>query len=69
MSTREALLARIAAYCEARVLSERHFGLLSVRDHKFVGRLRDGKATLTTIERAERFMDEAPAAAEPERAA
>lgn len=41
------------------------FGQQAVKDHKFVGRLREGfGVTLTSIEKAETFMDEyaAPAA-------
>jgi hypothetical protein len=56
MTTREILLTRIAAYCAAHQMSERQFGIHAVRDHKFVRRLRNGQATLTTIERAEGFM-------------
>lgn len=56
MRTREILLGRIAAYCAERQLTERQFGLAAVRDTKFITRLRAGKATLATIERAEAFM-------------
>lgn len=56
MSTREALLARIAAFLETNGLSERRFGILAANDHKLVERIRHQSVTLARIEAAERFM-------------
>ena len=73
MGTRETLLRRIAAYCEARSLSERQFGLKVTGDHKWIARLRRGQVSLSSIEKAEQFMlqpvlQPEPQPAEPEAA-
>lgn len=57
MTVRDILLRRIEAFCAEHEMSGRRFGLEAVGDHKFIGRLRQDKATLTLIARAERFMD------------
>lgn len=56
MSTREAILGRVARFLERHGLSERRFGELVARDPKFVSRLRSKSVTLSRIERAEAFM-------------
>jgi len=56
---REALLAKVEAFCVKHGMSRHAFGLAAVGDERFVRRLASGKGvTLTTIERAERFMAE-----------
>jgi hypothetical protein len=57
MSLRQILLARIESYCADRGISERDFGYASVQDGRLVERLRNGKATLRLMERAEAFLD------------
>jgi hypothetical protein len=57
MTVRDILLTRIERFCAAHDMTERRFGLAAVGDHKFIGRLRQGKATLALITRAETFMD------------
>lgn len=57
MSIRSAFLASVEAFCHDAGMSPRAFGLAAVNDHRFVARLRAGKGiTLTSIEKAERFM-------------
>lgn len=56
--TRELVLAQIDAFLKKNGMSEREFGLQAVNSHKFISRLRKGYGiTLTSIERAEAFMD------------
>ena len=65
VTTREHILTRIDAFREKHNMTAWAFGQQAVKDHKFVGRLREGfGVTLTSIEKAETFMDEyaAPAA-------
>jgi hypothetical protein len=68
MGTRETLLRRIAAYCEAQGLSERQFGLRVTGDHKLIPRLRRGQVSLSSIEKAEQFMAQPDAEAAPAKA-
>ncbi|WP_142847251.1 hypothetical protein [Telmatospirillum sp. J64-1] len=57
MKTRNSVIAAIERFCQKHRISERDFGVLAVRDHKFMRRLRSGAGiTLTTIERAEAFI-------------
>lgn len=57
MSTREAILARVARFIAHHGISERRFGELVANDHKLVARMRSQSVTLERIERAEQFMD------------
>lgn len=63
MQTRAHILVQIEAFLRQAGISEREFGLRAVNDHKFVPRLRAGRATLGRIERAEAFMRDWPSAA------
>jgi hypothetical protein len=58
ISTRQFILNKVDDFLSAQeALSESRFGVLAVRDSRFVARLRDGAGvTLTVIERAEAFM-------------
>ena len=57
MDTRLQLLERIGAFCSRHAMTERHFGIDAVGDHKLLARLRAGAGvTLTVIEKAEAFM-------------
>ena len=57
MATREILLAQFEAFVRSSGMSERQFGLAAVNDGKFLPRLRSGfGVTLTTVERAEKFI-------------
>jgi len=61
--TRELVLAQIDAFLKKNGMSEREFGLQAVNSHKFINRLRKGYGiTLTSIEKAEAFMDHCRAA-------
>lgn len=53
---RHALLAEIADYCARMGITDRQFGIRAVDDSRFVERLREGKATLRVIERAEALL-------------
>ena len=56
--TVSALLRKVDAYVAVTGLSDGAIGLKSVRDHKFVGRLRAGKnVTIRNIERVGNFID------------
>ena len=69
MKTRQTILACIEAFLARHAMSERRFGLEAVEDHKLLSRLRAGRVTLATIEKAEAFMQAADRAADAERAA
>lgn len=56
MTVREDTLRKVEAFIGANGLTERHFGIQAFKNHKWVDRLRDGRVTLTSIERAEQFM-------------
>lgn len=60
MRVRQILLDRISAYCRGAGISERKFGADAVQDGRLVERLREGKATLKVMERAEAFIESAP---------
>lgn len=62
-STKNTLLKRVADYLADSGVSERQFGLEVNGDHKLVARLRDGKATLATIEKIEARISAHEAAA------
>ena len=56
-AAREALLADIADFMAERQIAETTFGLLAVKDGKFVSRLRSGKnMTTEVIARAHAFI-------------
>jgi hypothetical protein len=57
MSTKEILLARILAFCEQHNMSEREFGIASVRNHKLVKRIRDGLFSNRTADRVHAYID------------
>jgi hypothetical protein len=58
LTTRQFILNKVADFLAAQgALTESRFGVLAVRDSRFVARLREGAGvTLTVIERAEAFM-------------
>jgi hypothetical protein len=57
MGSRQHTLSVIDAFLAETGMSEREFSLNAVGHHRFVARLRRGEGvTLTTIEKAERFM-------------
>ena len=65
METRDAIIGLIDGYLEETGMSEHAFGQQAMNDHKFVRRLRSGiGVTLTSIERAERYIRENPASDE-----
>ena len=56
--TRAELLARVDAFLRETRMTPRAFGVQAVSDHNFVTKLRGGRGvTLTTIGKAEAFMD------------
>lgn len=58
METRKHILTRIEAFLARTGISPARFGIEAVGDHKFVKRLSEGAGvTLTSIEKAEAFMD------------
>lgn len=54
------ILDEIARYCDAAGIQETTFGGMSVKDSRFVKRVREGKVTLQRIERARKWMAENP---------
>lgn len=59
MGWRSDIIAQIEVFLLRAGISERQFGMAAVGDSKFMPRLRKGSGvTLTTLERAERFMAE-----------
>jgi ligand-binding sensor domain-containing protein len=58
MNTRVHLLDRISDYLTQTGQTERQFGLAVTGDHKWVARLRSGKVSLRSIERAEAIIAE-----------
>jgi hypothetical protein len=56
MKTRKTIIIRIEAFLTRHGMTERQFGLAAVGEHKLLARLRAGKATLATIEKAEAYM-------------
>jgi hypothetical protein len=65
MSLRETLLARISAYCATHGLAESEFGRRANGVSHLVRRIRAGRATLASIEAAERLLDTPPTATAP----
>lgn len=60
-STREIVISQIENFMRLSCISEREFGMRALNDNKFVPRLRKGAGvTLTSIEKAERFMRDNP---------
>ena len=60
MSTRNTLIGRIDAYLAAAGMTERQFSMAVTSNHKWLGRLRRGQVSLSSIERAEAFMAQNP---------
>ncbi|MBU8540839.1 hypothetical protein [Falsiroseomonas tokyonensis] len=66
MTTRQSLIQQIDAFQRLHGLSDRQFSLMAIRDHKWLGRLRRGQVSLSSIERAEAFMRDHPAEPQPD---
>jgi ligand-binding sensor domain-containing protein len=56
MRTRDLLLKRIKAHLARTGQTERQFGIAVTGDHKWMGRLRRGQVSLSSIERAEELI-------------
>jgi hypothetical protein len=64
MSLISSLLDRIEHHCAVAGIAETTFGRFAVNDGKFVARLRAGRSmTLRTLDRVERFLNDAEAQA------
>lgn len=60
MRTRDSVLSSIEAYLARHGISERHFGIAAIGDHKFMQRLRARNIGLAVIEKAEKWMASRP---------
>jgi len=65
MGTREQLLDRIVEHLERTGVSARQFSIAVTGDHKWLGRLRRGRVSLQSIERAEALLEERREVAQP----
>lgn len=57
------LMPRIEAFCARTGMAETTLGSLSVKDSRFVARLRAGRVTLRSCERVAAWLDEQERAA------
>lgn len=58
METRKQIVDRVELFCRRHDMSEWAFGMKVIGDHRFIPKIREGKATLRVIERAEKYMAE-----------
>lgn len=61
-STQDAVISQIDAFLQATKLSPSELGKQAVNNHRAVFRIREGKATLSTVTRIEKFMENFDAA-------